>query len=92
MHLHSIRVVRSRDQSYKALLVFVLIASCKTENASTTTALDFCPDSASVVIKINHLSNFKSQLKNNKLLERLGNTEIHSEISEYFDLLDFLQT
>ncbi|NAS14399.1 ribonuclease HII [Poritiphilus flavus] len=78
--------------SILALLVFVLILSCQTEKASSATELDFCPDSATVVIKINHLSNFKSQLKNNKLLERLGNTGIHSEISEYFALLDLLQT
>lgn len=53
--------------------------------------LSHVPDHASVIVKINNLSTFQSELKNNHFLNDLKNTETSQRISQSFKILNEIQ-
>lgn len=58
---------------YKILfcLLTLLIVSCTKEVKTKATLLDQLPPNPSLIVKINNLTNFKSELKNNTFLEKM---------------------
>lgn len=73
---------------FRVLLILLVILACQKEKRGTDSILDHFPPNASVFIKINHPDNFKSELKNNDFIEKLGSTSFLSNIREKFKVLD----
>jgi hypothetical protein len=78
----------------KVLLPFLLLffLSCKTEVKITDSLLKHLPPNSALIVKINNLSNFKSELKNNVFLEKIGNFQIHKDILKKTAGLEHIET
>ncbi|MCW5517897.1 ribonuclease HII [Muriicola sp. Z0-33] len=78
----------------KFLLVLVVLGcyGCKNEINEPSSILNFVPENAGVIVKINDISRLKSELKNNTFLSAVNNTRAYRELSEKAKLLDFIKS
>ncbi|MGX1931059.1 ribonuclease HII [Flagellimonas sp. 2504JD4-2] len=78
----------------KALLVLLVLflINCKTEVKTTDSLLGYFPSNASLIIKINNLTNFKSELKNSSVFETFESFSLYKEIAKKTEVLDHLKT
>jgi len=60
-----------RQKLLFCLLTLFILVSCTNEVKTKATLLDQLPPNPSIILKINNLTNFKSELKNNAFLEKL---------------------
>ena len=74
------------------LLVFALLFSCDNSKESTTKLSHLIPENASLVIKINDLQTFKSDLKNNDFINKLSSTKPSKDLLQQFEILDHIKT
>ncbi|MDC6365728.1 MULTISPECIES: ribonuclease HII [Flavobacteriaceae] len=75
---------------FKILLLSVLLAlSCKKEIKTEDSSLGYLPPNATAIFKINNLSNFKSELKNNSFLEQTESFSIHRTLADKLDGLSY---
>lgn len=72
--------------------VLTLVLSCAEETTTTKPLLDFVPENASAVIKINDLTAFKTGLSSNAFFKDLGETEIFEEAIIKTEFLNFLNS
>ncbi|RIV70466.1 ribonuclease HII [Flagellimonas aequoris] len=79
---------------YKILfcLLTLLIVSCTKEVKIKTTLLDQLPPNPSLIVKINNLTNFKSELKNNGFLEKMKGLSNLTDILNKLNGLESLST
>lgn len=79
---------------YKILfcLLTLLIVSCTKEVKIKTTLLDQLPPNPSLIVKINNLTNFKSELKNNTFLEKMKGLSNLTDILNKLNGLESLST
>tara|TARA_R110002020_G_scaffold475959_1_gene714929 strand:+ start:3159 stop:5621 length:2463 start_codon:yes stop_codon:yes gene_type:complete len=81
---------------HKRLLLHTIILlftfGCTGEKKTTSSLLEFVPKDVSLVIKINDLSGFRSELKNNGFLSKLKNATFHKKVRETVRNLDYVQT
>lgn len=77
----------------KAILFLLILffLSCRKEVKTTDSLLGYLPSNTSTLIKINNLSNFKSELKNSGLLEKTSAFPLHKEVSKKLDGLKFIE-
>ncbi|TXN38387.1 ribonuclease HII [Flagellimonas hymeniacidonis] len=80
-----------KSKAFLTLLILFLL-SCKTEIKQTDSLLGCLPQNASFIIKINQLSNFRSELKNNTFLEKTNNFTLHKEIVNALDGFEYIKT
>ncbi|WP_297691800.1 hypothetical protein [uncultured Eudoraea sp.] len=73
------------------LAVFTFL-SCQKQKESTTPLLNFIPQNASVIIKINNLTKLKSELKNNNFLKHLASTTNYDHILGRIKALENIQS
>ena len=76
----------------KLLLVLVIISigGCKNEKDPYTSPLNYLPEEAGIVIRVNNISQLKSELKNNTFIESMKSSELYDKISEKVNLLDLI--
>ncbi|MEL6917802.1 MAG: ribonuclease HII, partial [Bacteroidota bacterium] len=74
------------------ILATVLILGCKKEKNTTVPLLDYIPKNSSIVIKINDLNVFRSEIKNNDFINKLRETGTYKTISDKLKGLGHLQT
>nr|WP_321416185.1 ribonuclease HII [uncultured Allomuricauda sp.] len=73
-------------------LLPLLIASCTKEVKTKDSLLEHLPANPSLVLKINNLTNFKSELKNNALLKNIEGFNQIQDITAKTKGLDYLST
>ncbi len=73
-------------------IICLLIFSCKTDTKIASPLLKFNPPKAIVVVKINNLSSFKSDIKNNDFLKTIAPTPFFAEFETYFESLQHINT
>ncbi|MBT8182785.1 MAG: ribonuclease HII [Eudoraea sp.] len=73
------------------LAVFTFL-SCEKQKETTTPLLNFIPQNASVIIKINNLTKLKSELKNNDFLKPLASTTNYDHILGRIKALENIQS
>jgi len=73
-------------------LLPLFILACKTEVKTKDSLLDHLPPNAALIIKINNLANFKSELKNNSFLAKTKGFSIHDELMDQLDGMDHVST
>ncbi|MDT0540633.1 DUF3352 domain-containing protein [Croceitalea sp. P059] len=75
---------------FKIVFLFVLILACTEQKTTTDSILSFLPQNAAAVLKVNTLSNFKSELKNSEILSKIDKTRLYQTISNKIDGINFL--
>ncbi len=75
---------------FRILFLFLFILSCTQKTATSESILDYLPKDAAVILKINNLSNFKSELKNNEFFLKTNNTSLFKTITKKVDGINFL--
>ncbi|MEC7770072.1 MAG: ribonuclease HII [Bacteroidota bacterium] len=73
-------------------LLPIFIASCTKEVKTKDSLLEHLPPNPALVLKINNLTNFKSELKNNALLKNIDGFPTLSEVSDKIKGLNQLST
>ncbi len=73
-------------------LVLLLVLGCGKQQNHTNSLLDFAPQNAVVLIKINDLNGFKSSLKNNNFISKFESFNIYSSIMKGVGQLDRVNT
>ncbi|SNY91507.1 ribonuclease HII [Flagellimonas pacifica] len=80
-----------KPKAYLSLLILIFL-SCKTEIKTTNSLLQHLPPNAGLIVKINNLTNFKSELKNNVFLEKTSDFPIHKDLVEKLKGLEYVKT
>ncbi|KQC31166.1 hypothetical protein [Flagellimonas eckloniae] len=73
-------------------LLTLFLISCQTKVKTTDSLLDYLPANSSVVIKINNLSNLKSELKNSSVLEKTDDFLLSKELAKKLKGLKHVET
>lgn len=77
---------------FRILFLFLLILSCNQKTTTSDTILDYLPKDAAAILKINNLSNFKSELKNSEFFSKTDKTNLFNTISKKVDGINFLNS
>lgn len=75
---------------FRILFLFLFILSCKQKTSTTDSILDYLPKDAAVILKINNLSSFKSELKNSEFFSKTNKTNLFKTIAKKVDGINFL--
>lgn len=84
-----------KTQYSKPLVVVValfVMFSCRHKTTVVAPLLDYVPNNASIVIRINDDATFKSELKNNGFLKQLSQTGMYKGISEKVKVLEHIES
>ena len=73
-------------------LLFLLIVGCSQQQKKASSLLDFIPQNAAVIIKINNLNGFKSDLKNSEFLAKLESFGVYKSIFNEIKHLDLVKS
>jgi len=84
---------KSLKMKTRILFLFLsLLLSCTPKTVKLDSILDYLPRNASVIIKINNLSNFKSELKNSEFFSKTNKTTLFNTIAKKVDGLNFVNS
>ena len=75
-----------------SLLLLIVITGCETQNSSPYPLLNCVPNEATVIVRINNLNTFKSELKNNSYLNDAADSETVKSIRSIFKVLDGIES
>ena len=73
-------------------LLFLLVISCYQQREKASSLLDFIPQNAAIIVKINNLNGFKSDLKNNDFLSKLELFGVYKSVIDEIEHLDLLKS
>ena len=73
-------------------LLILLIVGCSQQQKKASSLLDFIPQNAAIIIKINNLNGFKSDLKNNDFLSKLESFGVYKAIYNEIKHLDHVKS
>lgn len=73
-------------------LLLLLILSCNTSRTTEFPLLDYVPEEASLVIKINNLNAFLSELKNNQFLTDIAKKEAVEKVTAVFSTINLIES
>jgi len=73
-------------------LIVVCILSCQKQREVTTPLVQYIPIKAALIVKINNLTNLKSELKNNEFLKPLHSIGNYDHILGRIRALEFIQS
>lgn len=84
----------TRCMRFKILsaLIAVVIFGCVKEKKTAVPLLDYIPQNASIIIKINDLQYFKSSIGDNNFLKTIASSGLYESVFEKVKPLDYLQT
>jgi len=74
-----------------SLYIFILILSCKKESSSFSSQLDYIPQNASIIIKVNNYQNFKATLASNNFLNSLKTSKAYIALLKKINALQYLE-
>lgn len=74
------------------VLTSLFFFGCQQEKVVSSSLLPYVPQNASAIVKVNDLSSFKSELKNNDFLSKLKGTKLHTAVFDKLKGLDYIQT
>ena len=72
------------------IFAIIFFGSCTRNNTKQYPLLDLVPENTSILLKINNLSTFKSELRNTKFLADASNTEIASKLDRLNEVLNHI--
>ncbi|GMN11245.1 hypothetical protein MTsPCn9_20500 [Croceitalea sp. MTPC9] len=75
---------------FRILFLFLVILSCAEKKTTSDSLLNYLPQHASIVIKVNNLSNFKSELKNSGFFAKSKKTSLFKTISRKVNGINYL--
>jgi len=75
-----------------ALSVCFLLVGCNQSKRSTTKITQLIPETATVVLSINNIETFKSDIKNNGFLKKLTSTIVYKDLLNSLEDLTYLNT
>ncbi|MBT8188363.1 MAG: ribonuclease HII [Croceitalea sp.] len=75
---------------FRIVFLFVLILGCTEQKTSTDSLLSFLPNDAALIIKINDLTGFKSEFKNNGFFNKIQKTALFGAIKKKTSALAYL--
>ncbi|WP_340077886.1 hypothetical protein [Leptobacterium sp. I13] len=70
----------------------LVIVSCQTTDRSSSSLLNYLPQDAMAIIKINDLQTFRNELKNNAFLQLTSETKLYKEFNEFLGLFKYIET
>ncbi|MGB5497791.1 MAG: ribonuclease HII [Maribacter sp.] len=73
-------------------LFFLLVIGCSQQQKKASSLLDFIPQNAAIIVKINNLNGFKSDLKNNDFLSKLESFGVYKAIFNEIKHLDHVKS
>lgn len=73
-------------------LLILFLLSCQTEVKISDSLLGYLPSDTAAIIKINNLSNFKSELKNSDVIEKTSSFFLNEEITKKLSGLKYFET
>ena len=78
----------------KYLLVFALLSifGCKNKIEKSGALLNYIPESAGLIVKINDLSRLKSELKNNTFILSLNTVASYKKAVDKIEILNYIDT
>ncbi len=98
LQFHELRLIIKNmgDKAYhmnsKILFLFLsVLFSCTHEKNAISPLLNYIPKNASVIIRINDDSSFKSELKNNDFIHQISKSGVYRDIFEKTKSLEHLQ-
>lgn len=90
--LHLSKFISMWFRSVTVVLLLTIFLSCDQAHTGKSDLLSFIPDDSSLIVKINNLNTFRSELKNNHFLNDIKNTTSSKRISQSFRILNKIQT
>ena len=75
---------------FRILVVFLFILSCTKKITTKDSILNYLIQDPAIILKINNLSSFKSELKNTEFFLKTKNTKIAKTITEKVEAINFL--
>ncbi|WP_394974932.1 ribonuclease HII [uncultured Croceitalea sp.] len=75
---------------FRILFLFLFILSCTQKTTTTDSVLDYFPQDAAAIIKINNLSNFKSELKNSEFFSKTDESRLFKTVINKVNGINFL--
>ena len=76
---------------FRILFLFLTILACTKKATVSDTILNYLPQNAAVILKINTLENFKSELKNGTFFSKTKNTRLSKTAHEKLNSIHFLK-
>ena len=74
------------------LLSLLLIFGCEKSENIASGPIDFIPESSSIIIKINDLETFRTDIENNEFFKQLSSLELYSDVEDKVAAFEELQT
>lgn len=78
--------------SFLVIWVVVLLISCGKSKDDSPALSQFTPADASLVLRINKLSNFKSEVRNNDYLKQVRNSDLYQGLTQVTKPLSYIET
>ncbi|MDT0606892.1 ribonuclease HII [Croceitalea rosinachiae] len=75
---------------FRIVFLFMLFLACKEQKTNSDSVLDFFPKNAVAVLKINNLSNFKSEIKNSDIISKTKTSKLYHTIQDKVNSINFL--
>ena len=75
----------------KYIYIFLIFWSCDVIENKSKEIKDFIPENPSLIIKVNNLGKFKSDIKNNTLLNELSQTDLKFNFKKQIKLINGFQ-
>ncbi|MEN1786051.1 MAG: hypothetical protein AAGF77_13050, partial [Bacteroidota bacterium] len=76
---------------FRWLLLLLLTVGCQTKERTTETVLEYFPPNYSAILKINDLDRFRSELKNNTVLQTLQKNGVFGDFEETVTFLELVR-
>ena len=77
---------------FLTLLLFVIVLGCVTQNSTPYPLLDYVPGESTVLVRVNNLNTFKSELKNNSFLNETANAQTVMKLTSIFQVLGGIES
>src|SRR5690606_16025247 len=92
--LKILTLLQTSTMRHKVLfaLLALLVLGCTEEIKTVDSLLEQLPQNPTVVIKINNLPNFRSELKNNSVLTKIKSLSPYRDLFGKLDLLEHVST
>lgn len=78
--------------NFLVVVLLLALASCYQPPKNASSLFQYIPRDAAVIVKINNLSQLRSELKNSAVLNSFADTETYSAIAKKVDFLHFIRT
>ena len=76
--------------TFKLGLIFLLFSSCFQQRDQVIPMLNYVPENAVAIVRINNLNQCKNLLNDNAFLQDLSKTETHAAVNEHLKALKYL--